>query len=217
METRSLSGVEVVSIHISKDIAKRTDIIKAVVGYFAIQLAKLHGYKVITTCSPSNFNRLKAAGATHVVDYNDEKAIARILEAVTKLEHVFDTIGNATSSAIASEALTASAGRLCTVRPGKANTENVPSTVEVSDVFVFTAFPTAHTYRAKAHWPVNIPNHELSIDLHDQLPKLLDEGDLRPPSVNILGSLSPNTIAQAMDLNRDGKVSAEKIVFKVNY
>ncbi|KAJ0344496.1 hypothetical protein COL154_010283 [Colletotrichum chrysophilum] len=167
--------------------------------------------------SPRNFNRVKAAGATHVIDYNDEQAIARIREAVPNLEHVFDTIGNATSSATASNALKDSTGRLCTVRPGKANTENVPSTVEVSDVFVFTAFPTAHTYREKAHWPVNIPNHELSIDLHDQLPKLLDEGDLRPPSKNILGSLSPNTIAQAMDLNRDGKVSAEKIVFKVDY
>ncbi|KAJ0369657.1 hypothetical protein COL26b_010351 [Colletotrichum chrysophilum] len=217
MKTRFLSVVEVVSIHISKDIAKRTDIVKAVVGYFAIQLANLHGYMVITTCSPRNFNRVKAAGATHVIDYNDEQAIARIREAVPNLEHVFDTIGNATSSATASNALKDSTGRLCTVRPGKANTENVPSTVEVSDVFVFTAFPTAHTYREKAHWPVNIPNHELSIDLHDQLPKLLDEGDLRPPSKNILGSLSPNTIAQAMDLNRDGKVSAEKIVFKVDY
>ncbi|KAJ0267974.1 hypothetical protein COL940_013843 [Colletotrichum noveboracense] len=146
----------------------------AVVGYFAIQLAKLHGYKVITTCSPRNFNRVKAAGATHVIDYNDEQAIARIRKAVPNLEYVLDTIGNATSSATASKALKDSTGRLCTVRPGKANTENVPSTVEVSDVFVFTAFPTAHTYRAKAHWP-------------------------------------------AMDLNRDGNVSAEKIVFKVDY
>ncbi|KAF4831714.1 Trans-enoyl reductase ACTTS2 [Colletotrichum siamense] len=189
----------------------------SVVGYFAIQLAKLHGYKVITTCSPRNFDGVKVAGATHVFDYNDEEAIARIREAVPNLEYVFDTIGNATSSANASKALKDSTGRLCTVRPGKANTENVPSTVEVSDVFVFTAFPTAHSYRGKAHWPVNIPNHELSIDLHDQLPKLFDEGDLRPPNVNILGSLSPNTVAQAMDLNRDGKVSAEKVVFKVDY
>ncbi|KAI8285903.1 hypothetical protein K4K56_009078 [Colletotrichum sp. SAR 10_98] len=117
---------------------------------------------------------VKAAGATHAIDYNDEQAIARIREAVPNLEHVFDTIGNATSSANASKALKDSTGRLCTVRPGKANTENVPSTVEVSDVFVFTAFPTAHSYRGKAHWP-------------------------------------------AMDLNRDGKVSAEKIVFKVDY
>ncbi|KAF0325747.1 zinc-binding oxidoreductase [Colletotrichum asianum] len=188
----------------------------SIVGYFTIQLAKLHGYKVITTCSPRNFDKIKAAGATHVFDYSDERLIESIREAVPDLEHVFDTIGNATSSATASKALKESTGRLCTVRPGKANTEDLPSTVEVSDVFVFTAFPTAHTYRGKAHWPVNIPNHELSMDLHGQLPKLLHEGDLRPPSVNILGSLSPNTVAQAMDLNRERKISAEKIVFKVD-
>ncbi|EQB49313.1 hypothetical protein CGLO_11346 [Colletotrichum gloeosporioides Cg-14] len=188
----------------------------SVVGYFAVQLARLHGYEVITTCSPQNFDKVKSAGATLAFDYNDEEVISRIREAVPDLEHVFDTIGNASSSAAASKPLKDSTGRLCTVRPGKANTESVPATVDVSDVFVFTAFPTAHTYRGKAHWPVNIPNHKLSLDLHDQLPKLLHEGALRPPSVKILGSLSPNTVAQAMDLNRDGKISAEKIVFKVD-
>lgn len=39
---------------------------------------------------------------------------------------------------------------------------------------------------------------------------------MRTPSVKILGSLNPNTVTQAMDLNRDGKISAEKIVFKID-
>ncbi|KAH0421755.1 zinc-binding oxidoreductase [Colletotrichum camelliae] len=145
----------------------------SVVGYFAIQLAKLHGHTVITTCSPHNFEKVKSAGATHAFDYSEDQVIERIREAVPNLEHVFDTIGNATSSTNASKALKDFTGHLCTVRPGKANTENVPSTVKVSDVFVFTAFPSAHTYRGKAHWP-------------------------------------------AMDLNRDGKISAKKIVFKID-
>ena len=54
------------------------------------------------------------------------------------------------------------------------------------------------------------------MDLHAQLSKLLREGDVRPPSVKLLDTLSPNTVAQAMDLNRDGKISAEKVVFTVD-
>lgn len=38
------------------------------VGMLAIQLAKVAGYKVITTCSPHNFDLVKALGADHVAN-----------------------------------------------------------------------------------------------------------------------------------------------------
>lgn len=45
-------------------------------------------------------------------------------------------------------------GVICTVRPGKANTDDVPKNVEVTDVLVFTAFLKPHTYKEVYHWPV---------------------------------------------------------------
>lgn len=128
----------------------------AVVGYFAVQLAKLHGYPVAITCSPRNFDYVKNAGATHVFDYNDTDVVTKLQTALPTLSHIFDTIGNASSSATAAAALDGRPGVLCTVRPGKANTEEVPRNIKVTDVFVFTAFPTAHTYRELVHWPVCI-------------------------------------------------------------
>ncbi|KAM0227289.1 hypothetical protein ACHAPO_011644 [Fusarium lateritium] len=123
------------------------------VGYYAIQLAKLYNIEVATTCSPRNFDKARRAGATHVFDYNDNEAIAKIKAALPDLRHVFDTVGNETSSATAAKAIGHPEGVLCTVRPGKANTQDVPSHIKVTDVFVFTAFPTEHNYRGKAHWP----------------------------------------------------------------
>ncbi|KAF5265198.1 hypothetical protein FOXYS1_4005 [Fusarium oxysporum] len=184
------------------------------VGYFAIQLAKLHNIEVATTCSPQNFDKMRQAGATHVFDYNDEEVVSKIRSALPNLQHVFDTVGNETSSATAARSISQPEGVLCTVRPGKANTQDVPYHIKVTDVFVFTAFPTEHSYRGKAHWPVKMNDHKLSADFHGQLETLLGNGTLKPSPVRLMGQLSPSTVDKAMDLNRQGSVSGEKLVFE---
>ncbi|KAJ3460674.1 hypothetical protein MRS44_011541 [Fusarium solani] len=198
--------------------AKKTPLLvwggSSAVGIFAIQIAKLHGIEVVTTCSPQNFELAKDAGATHVFDYNDPEVDSKIKAVVPDLQHIFDTIGNTTSSATAARAIGKPGGVLCTVRPGKVNTENVPSTVKVTDVFVFTAFPTEHNYRGKAHWPVKMADHKLSSELHGQLETLLGNGSLKPIPIRILGQLSPSTVEEAMKANREGRVSREKLVFE---
>ncbi|RSL41028.1 hypothetical protein CEP53_013017 [Fusarium sp. AF-6] len=198
--------------------AKKTPLLiwggSSAVGIFAIQMAKLFGIEVVTTCSPQKFELAKNSGATHVFNYNDPDVVSKIKAAVPDLQHVFDTIGNAASSATAAEAISGPGGVLCTVRPGKANTENVPSTVKVTDVFVFTAFPTEHSYRGKAHWPVKMEDHKLSSELHGRLESLLGNGSLKPIPIRILGHLSPSTVEGAMKANREGRVSREKLVFE---
>ncbi|KAK7421831.1 hypothetical protein QQZ08_009776 [Neonectria magnoliae] len=185
------------------------------VGYYAIQLARLHGFVVATTCSPRNFEQAKQAGATHVFDYRDGDVIAKLEAAVPQLSHAFDTIGNTTSSATAARVIGTRPGALCTVRPGKANTQDVPQNINVTDVFVFTGFPTPHTYRGSAHWPVHMEDHKLSVELYDQIPALLSDGSLKPLQTENIGILSPSSVKKAMDMNRAGQVSARKLCFEV--
>ncbi|KAF4966633.1 hypothetical protein FZEAL_10631 [Fusarium zealandicum] len=90
------------------------------VGQYAIQIAALSGFKVVTTCSPRNFDLVKSLGAAHVFDYRSNNLARAIKEAAPGLRYVFDTIGNETSSVIGSQAIDESGGALCTVRPGKA-------------------------------------------------------------------------------------------------
>ncbi|KAJ4311209.1 hypothetical protein N0V84_010571 [Fusarium piperis] len=198
--------------------AKKTPLLiwggSSAVGQFTIQFAKLYGIEVVTTCSPQKFALAKSAGATHVFDYSDTEVVSKIKAAVPDLQHVFDTIGNATSSETAAQAIGKPGGVLCTVRPGKANTEDVPSTIKVTDVFVFTAFPTEHNYRGKAHWPVKMADHKLSSEMHDQLESLLGNGSLTPIPIRVLGKLSPSTVEEAMKTNREGRISREKLVFE---
>lgn len=126
----------------------------ASVGQYAIQLSAMNNFKVITTCSEHNFDLVKSLGAHHVFDYRNPDVVKQIREVVPDLEYVFDTIGGSDSSKLASNALKETGGRLCTVRPGKANTESVSKQTTVTDVLVWTAFLKDHRY-GDFFWPVS--------------------------------------------------------------
>lgn len=50
------------------------------VGGFAIQQAKHLGLTVLTTCSPENFDTVRALGADHPIDYRNESVTERVME-----------------------------------------------------------------------------------------------------------------------------------------
>lgn len=114
-----------------------------------------YGLEVITTCSPKHFEAVTALGAKHAFDYNDDNVADEIKRAAPDLKYVFDTIGKETTSQVASQAIHPTGGTLCTVRPGKAFTENVTKQTKVTDVLVWTAFLKEHRYK-EFSWPVNI-------------------------------------------------------------
>jgi NADPH:quinone reductase-like Zn-dependent oxidoreductase len=126
------------------------------VGAFAIQFAKMYGFNIVTTCSPRNFDIVKKHGAHHVFDYSDKDVVKKIAEAVPDLAHAFDCIGNSTSYTLSAQTMGEKKGIMCTVRPGKQDTENVPKNVEITDVLVFTAFLKPHVYKGVFHWPVSV-------------------------------------------------------------
>ena len=113
----------------------------------------MNGLEVVATGSPQHADFVRSLGAKHVFDYQDENVVDKIKGVAPNLKYVFDTIGNKTTSATASRAITSSGGTLCTVRPGKANTEGVTAWTKVVDVLVWTAFLREHRY-GTFHWPV---------------------------------------------------------------
>lgn len=104
----------------------------------------MFGFSVTTVCSPRHFPLLHSLGAKNVFDYKDPDVVSKIRRVMPEVEYVFDTIGNETSSAIASEAIGDAGGVLCTVRPAKEFTEKVTARTKVTAVFVFTSFLKDH-------------------------------------------------------------------------
>ncbi|KAJ8111687.1 hypothetical protein OPT61_g5772 [Boeremia exigua] len=182
------------------------------VGLYAIQIARQHNFNVVTVCSPKHHEKLKSLGASHVFDYKSNDVLDQIKNAAPRLQYIFDTIGDKTSSATASHALGEAGGMLCTVRPGKANTEGVSSRTKVTDVLVWTAFLKDHQYKA-FKWPASENNHKLAAELFERLPQWLEDGTIKPNEPKVLQGLEK--VTEGFQEYRDGSISGYKIVFAI--
>ncbi|KAI9037607.1 zinc-binding alcohol dehydrogenase family protein [Aspergillus affinis] len=181
------------------------------VGLYTVQLASLHGLEVIATCSPRHADLVRSYGAKRVFDYRDEQVIGKIHAAAPNLRYAFDTIGNESSSTLASQA---SSGEnwICTVRPGKAHTQNVSTQTHVSDVLVWTAFLKEHRY-GEFYWPTSKHDHELGSELFEKLPGWLSQGTIKPSEPKVYQGLK--SVAGGFQEHREGKISGYKIVYKL--
>ncbi|GLA03756.1 hypothetical protein AnigIFM60653_003763 [Aspergillus niger] len=183
------------------------------VGLYAIQIAKYYGLNVITTCSTRHHDFVRSLGATVALDYRDAGVVENIKAATNcSLRYVFDTIGNDSSSATSSQAISEQGGILCTVRPGKAFTENVTKQTKVTDVLVWTAFLKEHKYK-EFYWPPHKEDHELSAKFFDALPKLLSAGIIKPNTPKLFEGLE--SVTKGFQEYRDGVISNYKIVYKI--
>ncbi|OJJ40835.1 hypothetical protein ASPWEDRAFT_34310 [Aspergillus wentii DTO 134E9] len=182
------------------------------VGLYAIQIASLYNFQIITTCRPKHFDLVRSLGAQHVYDYRDESIVDKIQQH-PNLTSIFDTIGSPSSSVTASQTLTQH-GTLCTVRPGKAHTQNVTTNTTVTDVLVWTAFLKDHRY-GDFYWPASKTDHSLAIELFNNLPEWLATGKIQPSKAELLGKLNTDTISRGFRIHREGGISGFKIVYSV--
>lgn len=66
-------------------------------GSFAVQLAKMAGAEVAATCSPRNFDYVRALGADHVIDYRAGGVVEAIRAwAPDGVDLIVDTVGQGT-------------------------------------------------------------------------------------------------------------------------
>lgn len=77
-------------------------------GMIALQLARLSGCRVLTTCSPRNSQLVKALGAHHTFDYHDAETCGPAIRAATGdgLMFALDCVAEGNSHRICAEALT---------------------------------------------------------------------------------------------------------------
>lgn len=173
---------------------------------------------------------MKSLGADYAFDYRAPDLVTSIKAVAPELEYVFDTIGGPQSSATASEAICDRGGALCTVRPGKANTEGVTQRTKISDVLVWTAFLKEHKYGSFT-WPVssrrwkeiadsiltieqaNKDDHELASELFSKLPEWLSAGTIKPNTPKVLKGLA--AVPEGFQEYREGKISGYKIVYEL--
>jgi len=89
------------------------------VGAYAVQLARLHGARVIATASAADTGFVKMLGAEQVIDYR----ASRFEQLVSGLDIVFDTVGGDTLQR--SWSVLGPRGRMITIAAGEENSTDV--------------------------------------------------------------------------------------------
>lgn len=183
----------------------------AATGTLAIQFAKLSGYKVLTTCSPRNFDLVRSLGADEVYDYKDPQAAAQIRKDTdNKLKYVFDCISIESSAAFADNALSTEGGEYSALLNVKIARENVNDRftlgyTTLGEAFKFgdIPFPALPDHRAFAEKWISIAE----VLLADKKIKV------HPPKV---GQDGLKGVIEGLKLLKEDKVSGEKLVYNVS-
>ncbi|KAH8887199.1 zinc-binding oxidoreductase alcohol dehydrogenase [Thozetella sp. PMI_491] len=176
-------------------------------GMLGIQFAKLAGYTPIATCSPSNFELVKALGAVAVFDYRDEQCAAQI-NSFTKnaLSYVWDTIGSPDSVKICAEVISpgGSYGAILKL-------EFPRSDVKTTYSLGYTAI--GETIEKRGVRIEARPDHFEFMKkwVAEEGEPILQEGRLKLPPTQVGSGLEG--VLDGLDLMRQGKVSGTKLVY----
>jgi len=180
-------------------------------GSLAIQFAKLAGYKVITTCSPSNIDFVKSRGAHEAFDYHGSECGAKIRGLTkNKLRYAWDTIAEGESPKICDAALSDDPAIIChygTILGAKSPREGVKSTFTL----MYTLFgEDFHKYGQD--FSASKDDYEFGKTWMDLTEKLVAEGKLKPHPKRV-GTGGLVGVLKGMEDLKDGKVSGKKLVY----
>ncbi|KAL1889882.1 hypothetical protein Sste5346_008606 [Sporothrix stenoceras] len=184
-------------------------------GALGIQFGRLAGYKVITTCSPSNFEYVKSLGADHVVDYHDANAGQQIRDLTNnKLYHAWDTVSVPASAQICADALSTDVAtqkpRYGALLPTKCPREDVESTFTV----MYTSFGKTFMFGADLAMPASAEDFAFAKTFYALTEKLVAAGLIKPHTYRVeQGGL--DGITEGLAKLKEGKVKAEKLVYRL--
>ncbi|KAI1502214.1 GroES-like protein [Biscogniauxia marginata] len=185
-------------------------------GMFGLQFARLSGCRVLTTCSPRNFQLVKALGAHEAFDYHDGEACAAAIRAATSdsLLYALDCVSAGSSLQICADALTS--------RPDEAL---YTAALPIGDKFPrqdvqhgwtsgYTAFGEM-THLAGKLRPANMVDFTFAADFWKIIAELLRQDRLRlgPLVHRREGGLTE--IPKGLSELRSGRVTAGKLVYRI--
>lgn len=190
------------------------------VGQYAIQLGKLAGLFVVATGSRRNHALLEELGADATIDYNDADWPDQVRKVTHDgLEHAFDCIAEkGTYESIAqSMSPTKGGGYIAGLLPAGAvreKIEGINPKVKVQCLIVYTVFERPLNYPGFDHSGRETPEDKAMWEKYlSMLPELLSSEKIKPNRIREMGGL--DDILTGFQEQQQGKVSAEKLVYKV--
>ncbi|EKM59886.1 uncharacterized protein PHACADRAFT_88172 [Phanerochaete carnosa HHB-10118-sp] len=181
------------------------------VGMFAIQLAHLAGYKVVTTASPRNHALCKEFGADAVFDYKDPSAIEKIKKLTNNSIRVgLDAISQPDTLKFSVETFGADGGKLLTILP-----QDVPglrSDVKLQLTVIYSSLGREFVYGHMMAFPASEEDRAHMVNFLKKTPELVKSGQVKPNPTKLFDGGLEGTEA-GLKYMAEGKHSGEKIVY----
>ncbi|KAJ5682113.1 Polyketide synthase enoylreductase [Penicillium maclennaniae] len=181
------------------------------IGLLAIQMVKLCGHRVITTCSPRNFELVKSYGADLVFDYKSPTC-AQDIRSATKnaLRHVLDPFAESKTVRLCQDAIGRTGGRYCALEQ---YTAELISRKTVKHELVMGGAIAGKGVDLPV--PYGIPPRpeigEWARPWYRTLQTLIDTGKLRPCPQSVLPGRFDG-ILKGLEMLKRGDVSGKKLI-----
>ncbi|KZT71136.1 GroES-like protein [Daedalea quercina L-15889] len=185
------------------------------VGQYAIQLARLSGYKVAATSSPHNFALVSSLGADAVFDYRDPNVVATIKEATADgVHHAIDTQSTKETQELCARIMGKDGGKLILMFAPTFKAKKLRKDVQFIPTLVYTALGRPFALGPQAKYAAQPDDRAQVVGFLKKLPMIVQNGLLLPNPVKLWeGGL--HSIADGLQYMREGKVSGEKIVYRL--
>ncbi|EAU87183.2 dehydrogenase [Coprinopsis cinerea okayama7 len=182
----------------------------SVTGYYAIQLAKLAGLRVISTSSPSHFHQVKASGADLVFDYSDSFTPRRIYAATEgRLKLAVDCVSQGMTPAQVSHCLSEEGGKIATVLPYKSRKKGV----ETELVWVYSMW--GEETQQPLYYPACPERYEAAVGYSKMVSELLAQKKLTVGPIKVFPK-GLASVTAGLEQMKAGKVSAEKFIYRIS-
>jgi len=188
------------------------------VGLFAVQLAKIAGYKVAATCSPHSYDLVKSFGADAVFDYHDPDEAAKQIREVSGggVVGALETIGGVQNGKLAVNSFAKKGGIVTSLIVVPEELKKIRPEVEVGGrIIMYTIYGYSFEFlRGQPPLPHKPEDHEWYLQLVEHTPELITHYGVKGNPVDVRNGLE--SIEAGLDDLRKGKVSGKKIVFKID-
>jgi NADPH:quinone reductase-like Zn-dependent oxidoreductase len=185
------------------------------VGLLAIQMLKLLGHHVVTTCSPHNFSLVKQYGADAVFDYRSRTCSADIRTYTkNKLRRVIDPFGEAATTSLCYEAIGRAGGIYCsleTYQQSLCTRRTVKHSLVMGPAIRGRGVLLPEPYGVAPDPEL----HEWSKRFFRSLQGLIDDGKIKPLPMEKLQPGGFTTVIAGLEILKSKKVSGKKLVVRV--
>ncbi|EPS98830.1 hypothetical protein FOMPIDRAFT_90485 [Fomitopsis schrenkii] len=184
------------------------------VGQYAIQLAHISGYRVVTTASPHNFEFVKSLGADAIYDYKDPDVVASIKQVTEdSVCHAIDTQSTKETQQLCARAMGTAGGKLILMFPPTFKAKKLRKDVQFIPTLIYTALGRPLTLGPQAQYAAQPKDRAQIVGFLKKVPGLVRDGLLVPNRVKLWDG-GMHAIPEGLQYMREGKVSGEKIVYR---